>query len=55
MAPDGTLRLRQLRLGHNVGDRIEILSGVEPGERIVADPTAALAWLADARMADARK
>jgi RND family efflux transporter MFP subunit len=55
MAPDSTLRLRQLRLGHSVGDRIEILSGIEPGENVVADPTAALAWLADARTAGARK
>jgi hypothetical protein len=55
MAPDSTLRLRQLRLGHSVGDRIEILSGIEPGENVVADPTAALAWLADVRTAGARK
>jgi RND family efflux transporter MFP subunit len=49
VAPDGTLRLRQVRLGHRFGDRIEILSGLEPGSKIVADPTAALDWLAHAR------
>jgi RND family efflux transporter MFP subunit len=49
VASDGTLRLAQLRLGHRFGDRIEILSGLAPGDKIVADPTAALDWLAHAR------
>lgn len=51
---DHTLSLRQLRLGHRFGDRIEVLSGLEAGEHVAADPTAALAWLTHARTADAR-
>jgi RND family efflux transporter MFP subunit len=54
VANDRTLRLSQLRLGHGFGDRIEILSGLEPGEQVVADPTAALDWLARTRPADLR-
>ncbi len=54
VATDRTLRLSQLRLGHRYGDRIEILSGLEPGEQIVVDPTAALDWLARTRAGDAR-
>jgi multidrug efflux pump subunit AcrA (membrane-fusion protein) len=34
--------LRQLRLGRPVGDGIEVLAGLKPGERIAADPVAAL-------------
>ena len=37
--------LRQVRLGHRQGERVEVLAGLEPGERIAADPLAALAWL----------
>jgi len=33
--------LRQVRLGPAAGDRIEVLSGVMPGERVVTDPQAA--------------
>jgi len=33
--------LRQLRLGHRVGDRIEVLSGLIAGDRIASDPNAA--------------
>jgi RND family efflux transporter MFP subunit len=54
VAADRTLRLGQLRLGHRFGDRIEVLSGLEPGEEIVADPTAALDWLARTRAGDVR-
>lgn len=54
VANDRTLRLSQLRLGHGFGDRIEILSGLEPGEQVVADPTAALHWLARTRPGDVR-
>jgi RND family efflux transporter MFP subunit len=49
VAPDGTIRLAQVRLGHRFGDRVEIVSGLAPGDRIVADPTAALDWLAKTR------
>jgi multidrug efflux pump subunit AcrA (membrane-fusion protein) len=33
--------LRQVRLGRVDGDKVEILSGLMPGERVVADPQAA--------------
>ena len=46
---DGALRLAQLRLGHRFGDRIEILAGLAPGDKVVADPVAALDALARAR------
>lgn len=35
------LRLRQLRLGRRLGDEVEVLSGLKPGERVAADPVAA--------------
>lgn len=31
---DGRIRLRQLRTGHRFGERIEVLAGLAPGERI---------------------
>jgi multidrug efflux pump subunit AcrA (membrane-fusion protein) len=43
---DGRVALRQLRLGHRYGDRVEVLSGLQAGERIAADPNAAAAALA---------
>ena len=46
---DGALRLAQLRLGHRFGDRIEILAGLAPGDKVVADPVAALDALARVR------
>jgi hypothetical protein len=33
--------LRQVRLGRVAGDQVEVLSGLMPGERVVADPQAA--------------
>jgi RND family efflux transporter MFP subunit len=33
--------LRQVRLGHSVDGRIEVLAGLNPGERVVTDPQAA--------------
>jgi multidrug efflux pump subunit AcrA (membrane-fusion protein) len=39
--PNGKPVLRQVRLGRVEGDRVEILSGLMPGERVVADPQAA--------------
>jgi RND family efflux transporter MFP subunit len=48
---DHDVRLRQLRLGHRFGDRIEVLAGLAPGERVAADPAAALAWLVARREA----
>ena len=38
-----TTQLRYVRTGHEFGDRIEILSGLAPGERIATDPVAAAA------------
>ncbi len=40
--------LRQVRLGHRVGEEVEVLAGLSPGERIAADPLAARLWLAGA-------
>lgn len=42
------LMLRQLRLGHGFGDRVEVLAGLSAGERIALDPLAASAALAAA-------
>ena len=41
VAGDGTVALRQVRLGHARGDRIEILAGLVSGETIALDPVAA--------------
>jgi RND family efflux transporter MFP subunit len=46
--------LRQLRLGHRFGDRVEVLAGLEAGETIAADPNAAALYLSGARGAKAR-
>jgi RND family efflux transporter MFP subunit len=43
--------LRQLRLGRPVGDGIEVLAGLKPGERIATDPVAALQALVAQRYA----
>lgn len=34
--------LRQLRLGRRVGDNVEVIAGLKPGERVAADPIAAM-------------
>ena len=41
VAPDGRVSLRQVRLGHAVGDRVEILAGLANGDRVALDPVAA--------------
>ena len=41
VAPDGRVSLRQVRLGHVRGDRVEVLAGLAGGERIALDPVAA--------------
>jgi membrane fusion protein, multidrug efflux system len=43
LGEDGKPRLRQVRLGRSHGDRVEVLSGLRQGARIVADPQAAAA------------
>ena len=50
---DGRPRLRQLRLGDLDGDRVAVLSGLKPGERVALDPLAALAALQAQRRAAA--
>lgn len=39
------VRLRQIRSGHRFGEMIEILSGLEAGERYATDPADAARWL----------
>jgi hypothetical protein len=41
VAPDGRVTLRQVRLGHARGERVEILAGLVAGERVALDPVAA--------------
>jgi RND family efflux transporter MFP subunit len=41
--------LRQVRIGHRYGDRVEVLSGLDDGERIAVDPVATGEWLAKSR------
>jgi hypothetical protein len=36
----GRPQLRQVRLGPVLGELVEVLSGLEPGERVLADPAA---------------
>lgn len=47
------LLLRQLRLGQRIGDNVEVLAGLKPGETIAADPVAAAQALAAQRKAEA--
>lgn len=44
----GRTSFRNLRLGHRDGDTVEVLAGLEAGERIAADPGAALQHLQSA-------
>lgn len=41
VAGDGRATLRQVRLGRRLGDRVEVLAGVEAGEKVALDPLAA--------------
>ncbi len=40
---EGRPAMRQVRLGRNLGDSIEILAGLSPGEAVVLDPVQAVA------------
>jgi len=42
----GKAMLRQVRVGRSFGDRIELLAGLEPAERVALDPLAAAAGIA---------
>ena len=42
----GGTSLRYIRPGHRFGDRLEVLAGLAPGERVATDPVAAAARLA---------
>jgi RND family efflux transporter MFP subunit len=44
--PDGRTTLRQVRLGHRVGDRIEILAGLATGDKVAVAPLEAARHLA---------
>lgn len=50
---DHRLCLRQVRLGRRIGDEVEVLAGLKPGERIATDPVAAVQALAAQREAAA--
>ena len=44
--PDGETLLQQVRLGEPVGQQVEVLAGLEPGERVALDPLEAMRRLA---------
>ena len=37
-----TIRTRAVKLGHDLGDKVEILSGLDPTEPLVANPSGSL-------------
>ena len=43
---DHDVTLRQLRIGNHLGAEVEVLAGLDDGERVADDPQAAIAWLA---------
>lgn len=45
------LLLRQLRLGARIGDQVEVISGLQAGDRVARDPVAAMQALAAQRRA----
>ena len=48
LAGDGSLRFRQIRTGRQLSDgQVEVLSGLEAGERVVTEPARAIALLSD--------
>jgi len=42
---DHSVGLRQLRLGHRIGDEVEVLAGLAAGDRVARDPEAAALYL----------
>lgn len=38
VTPDGTVHLRKITVGHDYGDRVEILQGIEEGATVIASP-----------------
>jgi RND family efflux transporter MFP subunit len=48
LGADG-VALRQVRVGARDGDRVQVMAGLDDGERIAVDPAAALRWLARER------
>ena len=40
-----SVTLRQIRIGNRDGDQVEVLAGLDDGERVARDPQAAAAWL----------
>lgn len=51
---DARVALRQVRTGRIAGDRVEVIAGLRPGERVARDPVAAMQALAARRRAQAR-
>lgn len=49
---DNAVSLRQVRLGHRFGDKVEILAGLAAGEKVAADPGAAALYLAKRHAAE---
>jgi RND family efflux transporter MFP subunit len=47
--------LRQLRIGHRYADRVEVLAGLDDGERVATDPAAAARWLIENRSTDSKR
>jgi RND family efflux transporter MFP subunit len=45
---DGWTSMQQVRLGESYGERFEVLSGLEPGDRVALDPLAAMRRLGPA-------
>ena len=35
VAADQTAQLRQIKLGRQIGDQVEVLAGLQPGDKIV--------------------
>jgi multidrug efflux pump subunit AcrA (membrane-fusion protein) len=42
VAPDGTIHFQRVQLGRDFGERIEVLSGLEPGQLLAVNPSDAV-------------